>query len=176
MRTDCINTSQSELIRSCLTGEYELIWLIGTSTGIRISDILQLRAKQFLKSEIYIKEIKTGKSRRIYLSKEIRALAQERIKKYNISPNERMFEKSRVQVWRVFKKAAQKCDINTNVGTHTMRKTYSKAYIEKGHTVDELQKRLNHKHINDTIGYITPNDTLGLDSKGYPKRKRGIKK
>lgn len=101
-------------------------------------------------------------------------LAAERIKKYNLSKNDLMFDRSRQQVWRVIKAAGRKAQIKTNIGTHTMRKTYSKEYIAKGYTVDELQEKLNHKNRNDTLGYLTTNKDLGLDEYGKPKkRKRG---
>lgn len=175
MRVDNLTPEQVQAVTERLTGQYKIIWEIGTTTGIRISDILRLKVRQFKHSDAYITEKKTGKHRRIYLQKRIRAEATKRAERLNLSDNQLMFDRSRQQVWRVFKTAGKRAGINTNIGTHTMRKSYSKAYLKKGHTIRELQDRLNHDKLYDTLGYLTTNKELGLDEQGKP-RKRGRKK
>lgn len=153
-----------------------MIWDIGYTTGLRISDILQLSVKQCSSAQAYVTEKKTKKKRRVYISKNIRAAAKVRAEKLGLPSWSPMFDVSRQSVWKTFKRAAARSSIDTNIGTHTMRKSYSKNYIQKGHTISELQQRLNHSHYGDTIGYITSNKDMGLDNKGKPrKRKRGKK-
>lgn len=166
MRVDILDKTDCEKIADCLQGEMLLIWQIGISTGLRISDILNLKAYQLIKSDIRIHEKKTGKRKRIYISVAIRASVKQMIVKRNIQPYEKVFTVSRQTVWRALKRASVKAGVKTNVGTHTMRKSYSKAYIDKGHSIYELQKKLNHHKFQDTIGYITDNKTLGLDEQG----------
>ena len=176
IRVDILSKEQVLQLRECLKGEYLLIWDIGYTTGLRISDILQITANQSVKSQIYVTEKKTGKKRKVYLSKSIRETSQKRIDKLKLKPYQPLFNVTRQAVWKTFKRAAIRANINTNVGTHTMRKSYSKRYMQKGHTIKELQKRLNHSHFSDTIGYITTNADMGLDEKGKPKRKKRSKK
>ena len=176
MRVDILEREDVKAMSERLKGQYRLIWLLGVSTGLRISDILTLKARQCCVSKAYIRERKTGKNRAVYIRKSIREQCAAYAARNNIPDNGRMFTISRQAVWKAFKRAARKEHICTNIGTHTMRKSYSKAYIDKGYTVQELQKRLNHSHLGDTLGYLTSNSQLGLDEHGNKRRKRGGKK
>ena len=109
------------------------------------------------------------------MSNNIRQLSKAMAREKGLVGMDNLFDVSRQSVWKAFKKAANRAEINTNIGTHTMRKTYSKKYIEKGHNLLELQQRLNHSKIIDTIGYITSNSDLGLDNTGRKKTKKGRK-
>lgn len=171
MRVDILNKEQSEQILRYLDLPHSLIWEIGISTGLRISDILTLKANDIIKQYAYIREKKTGKKRRIYVRKSIRLKAMHFIEINHIKPYEKVFLISRQAVWKAFKRASRKAGIATNVGTHSMRKTYSSAYLTKGYTVADLQNRLNHSMVGDTIGYITSNATLGLDEHGERKKR-----
>lgn len=175
MRVDILDKADCAKVADCLQGEMLLIWQIGVTTGLRISDILNLKAYQLSKADIRICEKKTGKRKRIYISVAIRKSVKQMIVKRNIQPYEKVFTVSRQTVWRAFKRASAKAGVKTNVGTHTMRKSYSKAYIDKGHSIYELQKKLNHYKFQDTIGYITDNKTLGLDEQGKEVKRNGRK-
>lgn len=176
MRVDILDYDDTARMADRLRGQYRLIWLIGVSTGLRISDILQLKARQCCAAKAYIQERKTGKNRAVYMRKNIRAECGAYAKEHGISANGKMFTVSRVSVWKAFKRAARKEKICRNVGTHTMRKSYSVAYMAKGHNIQDLQKRLNHSHLGDTLGYITTNEQLGLDEQGKKKARRKNKK
>lgn len=170
-----MNAEQKQAIADRLAGQYLIIWLVGCSTGLRVSDILELTVQQLTRQYTWVTERKTHKRRRIYIQQNIRSQVAEYAEKHDLKPDSKVFTVSRQTVWKHIKKAAERESIRTNVGTHTMRKTYSKAYIEKGYSLDELHERLNHTHMSDTIGYITSNQQLGLDNKGK-QRKRGKKR
>lgn len=178
MRVDILSKADAARVREYIRApDILLIWDIGTSTGLRISDILQLTAKQLTKPDAYIKEQKTGKIRRIYVRKSIRRKVSA-LMQAGLPPDGKVFSVSRCQVWRDIKDAARRAGVQTNVGTHTMRKTYAKAYACK-HGIAALQQRLNHDKIADTLGYITSNTDLGLDERGRRKKKndgKGIKR
>lgn len=170
MRVDILSKADALRVRECIRApDVLLIWDIGTSTGLRISDILNIKACQLLKPDAYIKEQKTGKLRRIYVRKNIRCRVKRMIDNGK-APQSKLFTVSRCQVWRDIKKAAEKAGVETNVGTHTMRKTYAKIYA-KTHGINALQRRLNHDKLGDTLGYITSNTDLGLDKYGRRLKK-----
>lgn len=171
-RVDYLTNEQKQAVEDRLAGQYLLIWLIGCSTGLRISDILELTVRQLTRKYTWIRERKTHKRRRIYIQANIRSQVARYAEKHKLKPDNKIFSVSRQTVWKHIKRAAELEGISTNVGTHTMRKTYSKAYMDKGYSLDELHERLNHTHMSDTIGYITSNQQLGLDSMGR-QRKRG---
>ena len=175
MRVDILSKADAARVREYIRApDILLIWDIGTSTGLRISDILQLTAKQLTKADAYVKEQKTGKLRRIYVRKHIRRKVSALIQA-GLPPDAQIFSVSRCQVWRDIKDAARRAGIKTNIGTHTMRKTYAKAYAGK-HGIAALQQRLNHDKVADTLGYITSNTDLGLDEQGRRKRKNDGKR
>lgn len=176
MRVDILSAENVDNVAERLRGQYRLIWLLGTSTGLRVSDILSLKAYQLAKTKAYIREKKTGKTRAIYIRKSIRAECAEYISKNNIPPYGKVFTVSRQAAWKAFKKAAGREGIRQNVGTHTMRKSYATQYIAKGYTIQDLKRRLNHSHINDTVGYLTTNEQMGLDEFGRKRKGRRKKK
>ena len=172
MRVDILSKDDAARVRACIRSpDVRLIWDIGTSTGLRISDILALKACQLTKKDAYVREKKTKKLRRIYIRKPIREEVEKRIASKRCREFDKLFGLSRSQAWRSVKDAARRAEVKTNVGTHTMRKTYVKAYAQKN-GLGELQVRLNHDKMSDTIGYITSNADLGLDEKGYKKKRR----
>lgn len=134
-----------------------------------------MTVRQLTRNYTWITERKTHKKRRVYIQKGLQKQIADYAERHNIQSDSKAFTVSRQTVWIHIKRAAADEGINTNVGTHTMRKTYSRAYIDKGYSLDELHERLNHTHMSDTIGYITSNQQLGLDSKGK-QRKRGKKR
>ena len=172
IRVDILAAPDVQRVRDRLkTADMRIIWDIGCTTGLRISDILEIQAYQLIKPDAYIREKKTKKLHRIYVHKHIRDYMQAKIDKGEIKPYQKAFAISRSQAWRNIKTAAAAANIKTNVGTHSMRKSYAKKYMYR-HGLKELKARLNHSHIGDTIGYITSNADLGLDERGYPKKRR----
>ena len=136
---------------------YWIIWEIGCSVGLRISDILNLSVKQILRQRFYIKEIKTGKKKHVYIRQAILFEFKKYIKENKLYVNDKAFRVNRKKVWYVFKKNAISAGINKNVGTHTMRHTYAMKYF-KNHSIKSLQKKLNHDSIGDTISYTLSNE------------------
>lgn len=175
MRVDILTREECERIRGTLRGHFRLIWDVGSTTGLRVSDILRLRACDFQKERIYVKEQKTGKLRRVYLRKNVREEVNEYIRANGIKPHSQVFAISRQIVWNSFKRAAKRAGIKKNIGSHSMRKVYSVQHIEKGYDISDLKERLNHSKLVDTIGYLTPNEALGLDEYGRKQNKRAKK-
>lgn len=172
MRVDILTSEQAARVRSCIRSpDVRIIWDIGVSTGLRVSDILTLKASKLTKPDCYLREQKTGKIRRIYIRKSIRSYFMAKIESGAMCPQSRAFSISRSQVWRDIKNAGERAGVKTNIGSHTMRKTYAKTYAKK-RGVYELKKRLNHDKLSDTIGYITSNSDLGLDERGCPRKRK----
>lgn len=141
-----------------------LIWVLGISTGLRISDILGLNIDDVqFKDRIILKEQKTGKRKEIPLSDKIIDL----IKKY--LPYRLMYGQNytkalfmgkkhcrlhRSQVYRDINEACENICPDVNVGTHTMRKTFGYHHYQKFHDVVLLQQIFNHSTPQVTLRYI----------------------
>ena len=123
----------SKLERDC-EYKYCLLFAIGVFSGLRISDLLQLRFSDFEDIEILtIKERKTGKTRRIKINPDLRTIINRIKEKMNPKdPNQFIFlnrygskplDRSwiNVNLKRIFKKYG--IEIEGNISSHMFRKT-----------------------------------------------------
>ena len=118
---------------------YYDIWKLGLNTALRISDLLVLTMADVKRLDtkspvLEIKEIKTGKNRRIVINKTALKILQKRLADYpkakylfqseavNID-RRRKQPISRRSVARVFEKIGQQVAPKVQLSTHSMRKT-----------------------------------------------------
>ena len=136
-----------------------LLFSLGINTGFRISDILQLKVEDVKdKTHIEITEEKTGKIKRQFING-----IKDDINKYilDMKDYEYLFQSrkgtnkpiSRVQAYRILRKAADKLGIN-KVGTHTLRKTFGYHHYQRNKDVAMLQQLFNHSSPSVTLDYI----------------------
>lgn len=142
-----------------------LIWVFGTNTGLRVSDILGLNVES-VKNKQYVEiiEKKTKKYKRFPLNDKLKRLIKtylfERDKQYSITGDEPLFigkkhcRLDRSQVYRFINNTCKNLGIEANVGTHTMRKTFGYHHYQKHHDVALLQKIFNHSSPSITLTYI----------------------
>ena len=158
MRTNKFDNYIVSEFRKKLNEKHKLIFDVGCKTGLRISDIIRLEKKHLLVEKPTIKEMKTGKSKRLYFPKKIR----EQLTIFaNKSNNNFIFDSksksghiSRQAVFKAFKRASAELGLNANIGTHSMRKTYACTLFEKGKNYKYIKTKLNHSHASDTLVYL----------------------
>ena len=143
----------------------QLIWVFGTNTGLRISDVLGLNVED-VRNRYYVEiiEKKTKKYKRFPLNKKLRTLIKEyltiRDKQYSLTNDEPLFvgkkhkRLDRSQVYRFINNTCKNLNIALNVGTHTMRKTFGYHHYKQNHDVVLLQKIFNHSSPSITMRYI----------------------
>lgn len=143
----------------------QVIWAIGTNTGLRISDILALNIES-VKNKQYVEiiEKKTKKYKRFPLNNKLQRLIKkyliEREKTYSITHEEPLFvgkkhcRLDRSQVYRFINEVCKHVNIRVNVGTHTMRKTFGYHHYKQFNDVALLQKIFNHSSPSITMRYI----------------------
>ena len=135
-----------------------LLFSLGINTGLRISDILELKVGDVRgKNEYVLKEKKTGKSKRILLH-----AVRKDIDDFTFSKpdNEFLFKSKkgdthidRVQAYRILNKAAKECGLSS-VGTHTLRKSFGYHFYRANQNVAMLQQLFNHSSPSITLAYI----------------------
>lgn len=151
------------------TNEYfrrrnQLLWVFGVSTGLRISDILNLDINDVRnKTRIIIREKKTGKMKEVPLSDKIIYLLQKYLP-YRLRLNDQYskalflgkkgYRLVRSSVYRLINKACSVICPDINVGTHTMRKTFGYHHYQKFHDIVILQQIFNHSSPHITLRYI----------------------
>ncbi|MFC0417917.1 site-specific integrase [Cytobacillus solani] len=141
------------------------LFVLGINTGLRISDLLALRVGDVRgKSHIIITEQKTGKLKRFKINNEL----QQHISKFTINKNTAtyLFQSRRgqdrihrVQAWKILNAAAQEVGLS-EIGTHTLRKTFGYHFYQKYKDVAVLQQIFNHSSPAVTMRYIGINQDI----------------
>lgn len=149
-------SDEIEFIKN-LNFKMKTIYKLGISSGLRISDIIQLKKHILNVQKPTIKEKKTGKRNRIYIPKKLKIdlqkIADKSQNDYIFSSISKSGHISRQAVYKAFKKSAEISKINTNIGTQSMRK--KKAYkLYKRNGILTTSKKLNHDNIATTALYL----------------------
>jgi integrase len=150
--------------------KYYIMFIIGLNTGLRVSDILNLKSSDIRdKSHVNITEQKTGKYKRFlinnHLKKEIYGYisgACLRDDDYVIPSRKGKNQPiTRIQAYRVLNDAARELNLD-EIGTHTMRKTFGYWFYQRQEKKDlaVLQYIFNHSSPSITLRYIGINDDM----------------
>ncbi|MGE7838021.1 tyrosine-type recombinase/integrase [Viridibacillus arvi] len=142
-----------------------IMWQIGISIGIRVSDILILRVKDVRgESHFNIVEQKTKKNKRVIIPPKLKKILDEYIK--GKKDNEFLIQSrqrtqtgkqkavSRTTAYRNINNAAKAIGYKAKIGTHTMRKTFGYHYYKKFGSVGDLMVLFNHSEEGTTLRYI----------------------
>lgn len=136
-----------------------MLFLLGISTGLRISDILQLKKEDLLNTHVSIRETKTRKQKRIRIPpgnrKEIIDYAR-RLKDgdYVIKSRQGLNRPiDRSTAYRILREAAEQVNLS-EIGTHTLRKTFGYHFYQQTKDVAMLQEMFNHSSPQITLRYI----------------------
>jgi len=102
-----------------------------------------------------IKELKTGKSRRIYLPVELLERARRMCGRYWVFEGRNDPKKHRTYqaVYKDLKRVAKIFRLKINVSTHTGRKIYAVEQYHKSGNIKHVQKLLNHSNEAVTMLY-----------------------
>lgn len=153
---------------SCMTYENVLALRVSLETGLRIDDVLSLRASQFVRRTIYGTAEKTGKPYRKTISADLakRLAALTPNKGGYIFPHrfDPMKHRTRQAVWLNMKKAADLMGVKLNAAPHSARKTYAvEMFKDKG--LEQTQKELQHDRISTTMLYAFSDMLCGAEHK-----------
>lgn len=161
-----------------------VLFAVGIYTGIRIADILKLRVRDVRgKTHLTLYEGKTKKRKTVKLSKTLKAILEEYAA--DKEETEYLFRSrvgrnkpiTRERAYAILKEAANEFEL-TNIGCHSMRKTFGYfMYESTNHDVALLQELFNHSSPEITLRYIGINqdshdkaiDKLSLLSRHFRK-------
>ncbi|MBO8156412.1 MAG: site-specific integrase [Bacillaceae bacterium] len=142
------------------------LFIFGINSGLRISDILPLRAGDVKGTKyLTLQEKKTKNNRKIIITRSLK----EEIERYTcrMSESDYLFPSrkgnkpiSRVQAWKIIHNAAQACGVEGPIGTHTLRKTFGYHFYQKTKDVAMLQYIFGHSSPSITLRYIGINDDM----------------
>ncbi len=143
-----------------------MLFVVGINTGLRISDILQLRVINVRdRTHIIIKEQKTGKDKRFKINTYLKQELDKYIK--GMDDYEYLFKSqkgqnkpiTRVQAYRILNNVSSKIGLS-EIGTHTLRKTFGYHFYQKTKDVVLLQELFNHSAPSVTLRYIGINQDI----------------
>jgi len=149
--------------------KYAVLFKFGLNTGLRISDIIPLKVKDIMNTNLQfrdyliLKEKKTGKEKKIKLNDALRKIIMEYVKNNNLSYESYIFSSKkggfigRIQAYRVLKECAEQLGIE-NFGTHSLRKTWGYwTYKISRYNIGLIMDTFNHSSQGITLRYIGVN-------------------
>lgn len=164
----------SEFLKKANERNY-IMFLTGIYSGLRISDILELRVRDIKnKDYVLIREKKTKKQKKFYinpiLKKEIKTYCADKdLSDYLIKSREGHNKPiTREMAYKILRDAGEYYGL-TNLGTHTMRKTFGYHHYMQYKDVALLQKIFNHSSPTITLRYI------GIEQEYIDKSMKGFK-
>lgn len=136
-----------------------LLFVLGTNSGLRISDILNLNVADVReKTHIEIKEQKTGKFKNFPINEKLKNLISPFINNREDSEPLFLSQKNqrldRSQVYRMLNEACRAVGVSANIGTHSMRKSFGYHHYKQFKDVAMLQMIFNHSTPAVTLRYI----------------------
>ena len=146
-----------------------LLFTVGISSALRISDVLNLRLSDIYdmgkpKDYIDVKEKKTGKSKRFATSPNLQKAIKEFVKAYKPEQDEYVFISrkginkpiTRQRAVQILAEALDMCGLSDiNFGTHGMRKTFAYHCWKNGTDITFLMRLLNHSSQKEVLHYIS---------------------
>ncbi|WLR52451.1 tyrosine-type recombinase/integrase [Bacillus tianshenii] len=160
-----------EKVKAYLRNQSErnyILFFLGVSTGLRISDILALKVGDVKGTHLKMKELKTRKSKKIRLTpqlgRDLRAFVEGKPDHHYVFRSREGSNKpiSRSMAYKILRSAAEKHNLK-DIGTHTLRKTFGYHFYHQTKDVAMLQEIFNHSDPKITLRYIGVNQDI-LDS------------
>ncbi len=146
-----------------------LMFVLGINTGLRVGDLLSLRAKDVLELDtmmvtrsVLIREQKTGKLREFELNDAAReaiilyleSIPQQQTGVYLFPSRKGAGPLTTRSAHKIIKTTLRELGIKGNYGTHSLRKTFGYHRHANNVKLETLQKLFNHSSPAVTLRYI----------------------
>jgi integrase len=154
-----------------------LLFVVGISTALRISDLLDLQVGHFVdeqgntRQRFSIKEQKRGKRQDVVVNESIREALEEYLAAYpgigekpgnfvffNPKNNDYSHPIKRGQGWKFITSICREAGLRGNFGTHSLRKTWGYHARMGGVDLALIMHKLNHNSIAYTKRYLGVTD------------------
>lgn len=168
LRADYCSQSAFETILVALMPPNRLAILVSLTTGLRLGDVLSLKTEALTKERFTIKEEKTGKTRRVRLSNELRDALFSQAGRFYVFEHRTDPKKHRTRQ-AVYKDLARACELfrvkGVHLSPHSARKIYAVSAYKRTCSIERVQELLNHSSEAVTMLYamadaITMRDSL----------------
>lgn len=172
MTTEYLLYEQVDRVLSALMPGNALVCRVIDHTGLRISDVLELKPEQIV-PRIWVTERKTGKRKQIGFPADLREEILDQASEFWAfpSPKDPKKHRTRQTVWHDLKRAAVAFRLPQNVGTHSFRKVYAVNLLHKYGDIERVRKSLNHDYSSTTMIYALADHLLETKPRRHPHRK-----
>ncbi|OPA77498.1 site-specific integrase [Paenibacillus selenitireducens] len=150
-----------------------MMFMLGINTGLRISDLLKLRVRDVQGTHIVLKEQKTGKTKRILitpdLKKELNVYTEDKQPiEYLVKSREGINRPiTRSMAYKILRSVADEFRLE-EIGCHTLRKTFGYFFYQQYKDPAMLMKLFNHSSEKVTLRYIgIEQDTMDMHLKRF---------
>ncbi|PEZ05548.1 site-specific integrase [Bacillus sp. AFS018417] len=139
-----------------------ILFVMGINTGLRISDILKLKVGDLKGSHISMREMKTGKQKRIQITAALRRelkwfIDEKEDHEYLIKSRQDSNRPiGRSMAYKILRAAAAEFGLD-EIGTHTLRKTFGYHMYMQTKNIALLMEIFNHSSERVTLRYIGVN-------------------
>lgn len=171
MRTEWIDGEDLDMVLLLLRPANRLACQVAIKTGLRIGDVLALRPAD-LRQRMTVREAKTGKSRRVYLSKQLVDALRRQAGAVWVFPgrSDPTKHRTRQAVWADVKRAQRAMRLPANLGPHSCRKVYAVRQYHRTGDLAAVQAALQHSDPAVTMLYALA-DHLGQQRRASPGRR-----
>ena len=138
----------------------KLLLIYCLNTGLRISDVLSQRVKHNTSQYIEMNEKKTGKSKTISLSNQLKRYIDTYVEAHDLSNDDYLFFNSRDKSKNISRQMAHKIISNAgemvglDISAHSLRKTFGYRAYKQGVDLSLLMDIFNHSNQSVTLKYI----------------------
>lgn len=124
-------------------------------TGLRIGDVLRLKTCNLDKERFTVKEMKTGKSKRVRLPMWLRDELRHIAGRYYVFEARSDAKKTRTRqaVYKDLRRAAKLYRLNAHVSPHSARKIYAVEEYKRTGSIAKVKELLNHSDEAVTMLY-----------------------
>jgi len=146
--------------------KYFVLAYAGFYSGLRISDLLLLRVLDVKdRTHFYVKESKTGNTRRIKINAHLKDVLNSYIKgkdddEYLFRQKHQNEPMSRQYAHRILSEAAERVGIEDKISTHSLRKSFGYHMYQQTKDVVLLQEIFGHSAPSVTLRYIGYSDDM----------------
>ncbi len=138
--------------------------------GLRVSELCNLRLEDlsFSPACLRINMGKGKKDRIVPLNNQLLFKIENYIKKSGKSPSDYLFgRKTRIHpstIFRIIKRYARKCGINSKIHPHTLRHSFATHLLQRGVNIRVVQDLLGHSNLSTTSVYLHVFDQEKVDA------------
>jgi integrase/recombinase XerD len=138
--------------------KHKLIVSLMYSAGLRLSEVVHLKAYDIEEGYGWVRKGKGNKDRLFVIADKLKDELKELIA--NLDGNEFLFKGnkgthiSQNTIYLIVKRAGKKSGIKKNVHPHTLRHSFATHLIENGYDISLVQRLMGHNSLETTKGYI----------------------